>query len=188
MPGFLASLIFHCIVQQKKPDVIFILFEILAFSTIIYILANIFIEWRPIVEISSATNKITWTTWDNYPSIAIVLLFSIVTPIPIGAFVFHDLHMRLLRKIHVTNNTSSATAWTDAFKNQKRFVVLHLCDGRRICGSPTYYSIGESGSYVYLQNPSWIVEDKYSDCGSHGILFNGKDVEMIEFLLELNGK
>jgi hypothetical protein len=65
----------------------------------------------------------------------------------------------LLRKLRITKKTAKPSTWNEAWTHKQAFVVVHLNDGRRIYGWPTYYSDMPEERAILLENASWLGDD-----------------------------
>lgn len=185
IPGLLSTTIISLIVVRKELSFIDKVVEALIFNFIIYSLTALFVNLEPFASINSSGGSISFSFTSNRMFLTTLLSVSIVFPSLIGGIIYYDLHMRFFRFVKLTNKTSRDTTWQDIFIENKKFLVVHFKDGRRIYGWPLNYSDTPEEGLIYLFNPSWIDEEnKYVDCNTHGILIKYEDIEFIEFLKE----
>lgn len=185
IPGLLATTIISLIVVRKEISFIDKVIEALILNFIIYSMTAIFVNLEPFASITSSKEVISFSFTSNRTFLITLLSITILFPSLIGGIIYYDFHMRLLRFIKLTDKTSRVTTWQDIFIENKKFLVAHFKDGRRIYGWPLNYSDTPDEGLIYLYNPSWIDDDnKYVDCNTHGILIKYEDIELIEFLKE----
>ncbi|MGE4260075.1 DUF6338 family protein [Shewanella sp.] len=184
-PGLLSSRIIQVFRRRKSQDHVDMLFDVLIFSFLTYVFVEIFYKWEPIFSVSKNTDgTFKYVANSNYCSIGLTLVVSVLLPVVVGAVIHHDLHMRLLRLLRVTNRTSRETAWDDVFTSLNRYVTVHFKNGNRLTGWPMYYSNTPDEGYLYVHDAAWIDNDgNYIESNSHGILINKEEVQFIEFML-----
>jgi|SRR5690606_35195619 len=184
MPGFLASRVLDVAITRKSDNAANRLVEALIFSFVIYALAQFFYEWAPLVTAEGSTGShASYKFTDNYGLVAFVLGASVIVPAVVGAFIHHDWHTALFRALRITDKTSRSSVWQDVYTSEKRHVVVHLIDGRRVYGWPMYVSHDPKDSYIYLFQPAWITaSNNYLETGTHGMLIRNDLIRVIEFM------
>ena len=186
IPGFVSSLVLNAVIVRTDKSNLGYIIEALVFSFVIYVLISPFSAGQ-LVSFSSVTTG-TETTYEISVSAGVLIataVLSIMLPLGIGFLITNDLHMRLLRKLHITDKTARHTTWLDVFLDQKnRLVVVNLSDGHQLVGWPLYYANDPKEGSVYLYQPQWIGEDgELIKMEAHGIFIVKKDlIESIVFL------
>lgn len=187
-PGLLAALIFDAIVvrPKKDKDVFTKIIEGLIFSLLIYSSVAVFSGNFPVevvINQSLETKSQFYSAVFDRKLLIPVVIASVFLPLLVGALWTHDLHMKVLRYLKITNKTARETVWFDVFTDQKRYVVVNLSDGKRVFGWPMYYSTDPTEGLLYLYDAAWI-----DSTGNpvkipiHGLLLVKKDnIESIEF-------
>lgn len=186
IPGFVSSLIINTIVVRKGKDNLSKIIEALVFSFFIYVVISVVNGESPVLLHSDQiNNKTTYSISYNSNVVIPVAVLSIILPILLGFLSTTDMHMKLLRKLKITNKTARETVWLDVFTEQKRYVIVNLADGRRVFGWPMYYSNNPEEGCLYLYNAAWIDDEgKYIDLKIHGLfLVKRNNIESIEFTL-----
>ncbi len=187
LPGFLASAILNAVVVRKPLDSFSKLLEAFAFSAAIYSVpvVVVFVRGANLGGLQSELSSGHIPEGAGYFAVFVFLL-TIVIPILAGASITHDLHMRLLRKLKITDKTARETVWFDVFTDiSDRCVVVNLCDGRRLLGWPQYYANTPEEGTIYLFDPYWINNRGQNvSLGRHGILITKEMIETIEFVKE----
>ena len=183
-PGLISSRIICLIDRKQKKDNVKLIFDVLIYSFLSFVIVDWLYSWEPIFSINkSVDNVYTYTASSDVKAIALTLISSVTLPIVVGAFLHHDLHMRVLRFLKVTNKTSRDTAWDDVFTNTDRYITIHLKNGNRLTGWPMYYSNSPDEGFLYVYEPAWVDDDnQYLETNSHGVLVNKDEIEFVEFL------
>ena len=139
------------------------------------------------LKLKKIDNEIVYTLSPDIRLIFFTLLYSVVMPIIWGSVVHYDLHMKLFRKMKITNRTSRDTVWDDVFTDETRYIIVHLKDERKIAGWPLYYPIHKDDDFLYICQAAWINEDNEEiETESHGFLISREMVELIEFMDDSN--
>ena len=86
----------------------------------------------------------------------------------------------------MSSRTSYPSEWYGAFARQKRWVILHLNDGRRVYGWPEEWPDQSDKGHFVLDEPEWLL-----DTNKRAPMFRVKrfmlpapEVKMVEFLKE----
>ena len=81
-----------------------------------------------------------------------------------------------------TSRTSHPSEWFCVLDSHPAYVVLQLCDGRRLTGWPKEWPVNPSSGQFYIQMPAWITEagDAVDLLALDGILIHAADVRWIE--------
>lgn len=186
IPGFVSTLIINTIIVRKEKDNLSKIIEALVFSFIIYVIMSMVNGERSVlISSEQINNKTVYAVSYNSSVIIPVAILSLMLPILLGFLSTTDIHMKLLRKLKITNKTARETVWLDVFTEQKRYVIVNLFDGRRIFGWPMYYSNNPEEGCLYLYNAAWINDEgKYINLKIHGLFLVKKDnIESVEFTL-----
>lgn len=203
VPGFLSSALLSLLVVRRKPDNLERIFESLIFSLIILLMARLSqYGWTyitsivlpayghavtgsslPSLQLGSDMRSLSTYLLSDSPPILLTVFFSVLLPIIFSYSITHDVHMRWLRSLNITNKTARESVWFDTFTDlNNRIVIVNFKDGRRVIGWPQYYSNTPDEGVVYLYNHSWI--DGHGDFtpgGGHGILVSRDATESLEF-------
>jgi len=155
----------------------------LIFTFLVYIAVNLSYSWEPLAQAIKNGSEVTYRLSNDKVLILLTLSYALLIPIAWSAITHHDLHMKVLRWLKLTDRTSRDTAWDDVFINEKRFITIHLKDERRLTGWPLYYSNNPDEGFIYLSQVAWIGEDNdYIESQSHGILISKESIDLIEFM------
>ncbi|MEX0730267.1 MAG: DUF6338 family protein [Aquisalimonadaceae bacterium] len=183
MPGFISSRVLDAVITRKSSSISEKIIEALIFSFLIYAISSLVFNWAPLFIAETTQHAVIYTFSKDYWLISSVLFHSLALPLILGAIIHHDLHTALFRSLKVTDKTSRSSVWQDVYVSEKRHVVVHLNDGRRIYGWPMYFSHDPTDSFIYLFQPAWITKDqKYVEAGTHGILIKNEMILFVEFM------
>ena len=186
IPGFISSTILNALVVRKKKGTLAKIVESLIFSLFIYTFYSLVVNKSPI-----ALLDVGGLTTFSYDGKAFLLLFgfSFIIPLILGFLTVKDYHMKFARFLKLSKRTSRGSVWFDVFYEQETHIIINFSNGRRIFGWPMYYSDDPDYQYIYLDKPSWVVQDeqtkesKYIELDIEGILITPEQkIESIEFL------
>lgn len=169
MPGFLASWLFYSLTAHQRDDPFGRVVTALIFSSLIGVL-NAAVEFL-LLLLGRLLAIGSWnTTAERALAIAIAIPLGIGAALVANNDLFHDwlrrnpvqpnlLPGRSPRELTFTRRTSHPSEWHSAFARFKRFVILHLDDGRRLYGWPEEWpDFPDVGSFV-LEDPEWLLDD-----------------------------
>lgn len=183
VPGFISIRVLDSVITRKNTNNPSKVTEAFVFSFLIYASVNVFYRWEPLVTAHKTGDIFSYSFTNDIWLIFLTLALSLLIPLLIGACIHNDIHTKIFRKFNITDKTSRTSVWQDVYVNEKRHVVAHLKDGRRVYGWPMYYSHSSEESHLYLFQPAWITDDgNYIECQTHGMLLKNEDVEIIEFM------
>ena len=185
LPGFISMTVLDMLAPAKKKDSLQKLINALIFSLIIYLLYSLVFEEYPTL--------ITQKTDSAFPGYLITLTFkessllliiSLLIPILISASIKYDFHMKLLRRLKITDETSRENSWYDIFTDIKTFVIINFDDDRRLYGWPEYFSESAVNRILFLTHAAWIDnENNLIRLDNRGVLIPpDAHIQTIEFL------
>jgi len=187
LPGFVSARIVRMLNARSQQSDLERIIQALMYSFLIYVIylgvfgANLPIDWLPVTSPSSVMrfhivvyrSKI-WTLG------ALTFIWGIGWGIVKGS----DLHMRILRRLHITERTSRESVWNDVLLTQSGTVQVGLGDGRVALGLLDRYSdTGEEGT-IFLSKASWVAEDNslVPIFGAGLLLTKSSDIKLMMFL------
>jgi hypothetical protein len=179
LPGFLAAWVFYGLTSHPKPSQFERVVQALIFTFII----QIFIppcRWI-LEEIGQFCAIRPWDkAAEGLTSISLAFFFGAT----LAYFTNTDAVHKWLRKIGFTTRTSHPSEWYCVLSEKVTFVILQLCDGRRLYGWPKEWPVEPDKGQFYIMLPSWIKDNgKQIDMPQlDGLLISAKDVKWIEFL------
>ena len=184
LPGFLAAWVFYGLTSHPKPSQFERVVQALIFTFIIQTLVP---PCRWLLERVGQIYPIR--PWDNVAEGLTSLVLAIAFGTALAFFTNTDSIHKWLRGIGFTTRTSHPSEWYCVFTEKVTFVVLHLCDGRRLYGWPKEWPVEPDKGQFYIMLPSWIQDDGESiDLPElDGILISAKDVRWVEFLEKVEG-
>lgn len=96
----------------------------------------------------------------------------------------------ILRKLKITKENPYRSEWIHEFMNRETYVLLHLVDGKRICGWPSGWPPTSDAGHFALCDAAWWYSSDANEQSEQIlnktalILINVKDVSMVEFLTD----
>jgi len=167
IPGFISSVVLNALVVRKgEQKELQRVVEALVFSMLVYAIYSLF--GRQPVSPDSESVPI-------YDPLSLLIL--------VGLFVTNDWHMRIARKLRITNKTSRSSLWYDVFAEQGKYVIVYFKDESRVCGWPKHYSDDPEEPYIFLTDPLKFKDGQFVEAGVHGVLITpGLEISHIEFV------
>ena len=190
IPGFATSKILNVLLVRDQKTVFEATVEALIFSLVIYIIYSL---WYPTMPVSfEQVGDQLYYRFDKVSFLTLGLL-GVAAPAVLAAVLSYittrDLHMKLARRIGLSQKTSRSSIWFDAFCDFKSYIIVNFSNGRRLCGWPLYYSDNPGSPYLFLSNPAWVETDvssgesRFVNLDVDGILVTPEQkIESIEFL------
>jgi hypothetical protein len=179
LPGFLAAWVFYGLTSHPKPSQFERVVQALIFTFIIQILLP---PCRWLLEQIGLAFAVR--PWDGAAEGVTSLVLALGFGSTLAFLTNTDSAHKWLRTRGFTTRTSHPSEWYCVFSEKVTFVILHLCDGRRIYGWPKEWPVEADKGQFYIMLPSWIEAD-----GSQidlpqldGILVSATDVMWVEFL------
>ncbi len=158
VPGLIAEKMVISLTEPvKSQSDISKIINALIFSVLIYVLVYICANDFPII-IKLNNNQFSKIEYKAIP-IVLTISFTFLLPVLISILKKYDLHMKLMRIIKITNNTSRRSVWSDIFLNVNSYITINFIDGRRLQGLPTQYSNDPDEPFIYIKKPTWIITD-----------------------------
>lgn len=177
IPGFVSSALLDMVVTRKPKDSGDKLIEALMLSFLNYVVVAGILR----IDLTTDVDALRRVVKPGF--VVASLISALLLPLLMGRVARDNWHMRLFQWLRITNRTNRMNVWQDAFADHPCYVICNLTGGRRVFGWPLYTSDSAlDEAALYLQDPAWIVEDKYVELGIHGLLLVEKEaIESIEF-------
>lgn len=174
LPGFVAAWVFYGLTAHPRREPFERVVEALIFTAIVHAVTTV---WCALVALFFGdVGELAFRVWAT--------IFAFVIG---GSFAWsanNDWLHRLLRKAGITKRTSLPSEWCNTFNREKRHVVLHLTNGRRLFGWPIEYPDQEDSGHFVIGEAAWISDGNEPvplptvEC----LLLSASDVEMVEFI------
>lgn len=179
LPGFFAGWVFYGLTSHPKPAQFERLIQALIFTFIIQAIASP-LKW----ELFFTAGESTLYGASPHYSMLITLAVALGLGFVFAFLANQDFIHKSLRRVGLTSRTSHPSEWFYVFSEKVTFVVLELCDGRRLYGWPKEWPIDPRQGQFYLMEPSWILEDNSVKEMPEldGILIPASEVRWVEFL------
>ena len=174
LPGFVAAAIFYSLTSHPKPGAFDRVVQALIFTTI----------GQAIVALLLVIDSQWLKNWEPALSVLIAVILGLVASYASNRDTAH----RILRRLGVTRETSYPSEWYSAFsRHHGCFVVLHLKGQRRLYGWPEEWPSHPEEGHFRVAEAEWLVENERKPAtGVSAILIPSGEVEMVEFLSEIN--
>ncbi len=133
-----------------------------------------------------AGEKFPIMPWTETTSLATSIVLAVFLGLVFAYCNNSDCFHALLRHLKITTRTAYPTQWFGMFRNNQRWVVLHLTgpNGRRLYGQVDEWADNPESGHIAVRNPRWLNED--GSCVPFeqvdAILVRVTDVEMVEFV------
>lgn len=179
LPGFVAAWVFYGLTAHPKASPFERVVQALIFTVVVQALVAV-VCWA-LCGVGRVASLGPWSKQCG-------LVWSVVLALAVGlAFAWlanRDCCHALLRKWRLTSRTSFPSEWFSAFSRQKRWVVLHLSDGRRLYGWPEEWPDHSDAGHFLMDQPEWLLDDgqRAPLYGVEKTLVPASDVEMVEFV------
>jgi hypothetical protein len=179
LPGFVAAGVFYTLTSHPKSSEFERLIQALIFTTILkfitILLRGVFLILGRVAAIGTWTSDVE-LAW----SVALAPLVGFAFVWLANTDTFHG----FARKKGLSTRTSYPSEWYGAFVREKRWVILHLTDGRRLYGWPEEWPDQPDRGHFVIDQPEWLL-----DTGQRAPLLRVErfilpagDVKMVEFL------
>lgn len=179
LPGFLAAWIFYGLTAHPKPPPFERVVQALILTAIIQVplltLRELFLFF--------GNHVFAITDWTD----DVALPWSLLIAFALGHLLAWGTntnwyHERLI-KWGITQKTSSPSEWFNTFAFERRYITLHLKNGRRLFGWPFEWPNDPGVGHFVMMQPEWVLDNNRRvpvDLDDK-ILIPVSDVEMVEF-------
>ncbi len=125
--------------------------------------------------------------WDKSAELISSAVVAILLGLVLSYFMRSDSFFNIARRLNLTNKTPYPSEWYGAFAKRPRYIVLHLTGERRISGYPREWPTATIVGHFRLINAAWINDENVEEVldGDESILIEAKQVEMVEFLKDI---
>jgi len=155
LPGFVSVGILEILCVRKAKDVFGRVVEALIFTMLN--LAS-FLVLRSLLEYVGA--KFSHDQFLTPSNVALMTLCALAIGIAFAAEINNEwLLGQLNNRFHITRKTAKPSTWNETWTHAAKFVVVHLDDGRRIYGWPTFYSDDPEERALFLEDASWLDDE-----------------------------
>jgi len=180
LPGFLVAWICYGLTSHQKP----VQFE-RVIQALIYALFVHFI----VVVIRWACLKLgeQWSggTWSSESELFVSLLVALAVGVGFSFLINSDWIHRLFRNCGLSTRSSHPSEWCTAFDAEKKYIVAHLKDERRLYGWPHIWPSDPTKGHLFLSHAHWIDDADGSVEGpALEIMIDVADIKWIEFISE----
>lgn len=180
LPGFLTGKMLDLLVVAKQKDVfdrivqafVFTFINLLCFSVVRWLLES----FSPLTF-----DRVQFFTVGN---LLITIFCAVGIALACSYEVRNERLINWLREKRITKKGYKPSTWLETFENEEKYVVVHLNDGRRVYGWPSYYSDEPNERAIYLVNASWLDDqNNFMNSSPISILLDEKTgIQFVEFL------
>lgn len=183
VPGFVAMIVYRGLIAAPHPDAFRSTIEALVFTAIIHFF--VVIERWSALDIGRAYSFGEWTSAGQ--DIAGFLTAIFVGLLAVRITSFDALIFERLRRWRLTAQASYPNEWFGAFRREeKKWVVLQLIDGRRLYGWPAEWPSSPDTGHLRMQFARWLPYELGGEIVNlsnvSSILINVTDVRWVEFI------
>ena len=198
LPGFIVAWFIYGLTSHLKPSTFERIIQALIYTVLV---RSILIIFR-IIALFVGKNIYAFSTWNSDVEFVWSILIAIITGLAVSWCINNDFPLILFRKdgeqkskgifkilhkifskIKLTDKTLHPTEWYSAFKDEPRYIVLHLTGERRLYGWTRQYPDDHRNGHFLIEEAEWLLDD-----GSRAPLYTVKQllipssiVEYIEF-------
>ncbi|MEO1498510.1 MAG: DUF6338 family protein [Planctomycetota bacterium] len=179
LPGFVAACLYYSLTAHPKRSPFERVVQALIF-TVIAQLMTAGVRWG-LEGIGQLASIGRWTT--NVAQ-AWSLLNASVVGVGFASISNRNLFHSFCYRFGITSRTSHPSEWFSAFHRDKRFVILHLKDNRRVHGWPEEWPDHPDAGHFVLMQASWLLDsgDSASMHAVERLLIPATDVGMVELM------
>jgi Family of unknown function (DUF6338) len=182
LPGFVSVGVIEVLCVRKAKDVFGRVVEALIFTMLN--LAS-FLVVRSLLELVPEI-KFGHDQFFTPGNVSLMALCALIIGIAFAAEINHEWVLGTLNnRFHLTRKTAKPSTWNETWTHARKYVVVHLDDGRRIYGWPTFYSDDPEERALFLEDASWLDDDnKLINEGSpiSMLLDKNSGIKLVEFL------
>jgi len=181
LPGFMAAGVFYTLTSHPKASEFERLIQALIFTAILkaltIVLRGAFLGLGAVCPVAAWTSDVE-------------LVWSIILSVPLGlSFAWlanTDKFHAYARGKGLSSRTSYPSEWYGAFTRQKRWVILHLADGRRIYGWAEEWPDQPDKGHFVLDQAEWLLDnnERAPMFRVQRFMLPAAEVKMVEFLKE----
>ncbi|PYL05693.1 MAG: hypothetical protein DME33_15845 [Verrucomicrobia bacterium] len=179
LPGLVTAGVVNALVVRKPKDAFDKVIEALIFTMFnltLFVIVRWLLELIPKIQFAR----------DNFYTVGNISLMtacSITVALVTAAEMNNEWLLQKLRDWRITRKTAKPSTWIETLAQSQRFVV-HLTDGRRVYGWPTFYSDTPEERAIYLESASWLGDDNaaLNDPLISILLDKESGIKLIEFV------
>ncbi len=189
LPGLFAAWIFYGLTPHPRSTPFERLVQALIFTAIIQIpvvAAKWILLWIGGTGVFKEANLVG--TWTADSAFILSMLFAAIGGTALAACTNTDFCHKRIREStwfgFLTKRTSFPSEWFGALNQEKRWVTLHLHDGRRLYGWPYEWPDQSDVGHFVLMNAAWVMDD--NECAHlynvERMLVPASDIRFVDLL------
>lgn len=185
IPGLLCAWVFYGLTAFQKPSQFERIVQALIFTLLVQ--ATVYLIKETLLFIGKLFSL---SAWSEEIHLFYSALMAIFLGIVFSYFTNNGKLHSILRKLKITKENPYRSEWIHEFMNRETYVLLHLVDGKRICGWPSGWPPTSDAGHFALCDAAWWYSSDANEQSEQIlnktalILINVKDVSMVEFLTD----
>lgn len=182
LPGFVSVGVIEILCVRKPKDAFERVIEALIFTLLNlagFLIIRALLERVPNIRF----DHLEFLTAGN---VGLMAFCALAIGVGFAAEINHEWLLGFLNnQIHLTRKTAKPSTWNETWSHARKFVVVHLDDGRRIYGWPTFYSDSPEERALFLEDASWLDDDNnlINEAAPISVLLDKHSgIKLVEFL------
>lgn len=182
LPGFVSVGVIEILCVRKSKDAFERVIEALIFTMLNlagFLIVRALLELYPNIRF----DHVEFLTPGN---VGLMAFCSLAIGVGLAAEINHEWILGVLNnRVHLTRKTAKPSTWNETWTHAQKFVVVHLDDGRRIYGWPTFYSDSPEERALFLEDASWLDDDNklINEAAPISVLLDKHSgIKLVEFL------
>lgn len=182
LPGLVSVGVIQILCIRKQKDAFERVIEALIFTMLnlaAFLISRAALERFPEIKF----DHVEFLTAGN---VGLMAFCAIAIGVGFAAEINHDWALGILNnRFHLTRKTAKPSTWNETWTHAQKFVVVHLDDGRRIYGWPTFYSDSPEERALFLEDASWLDDDNklINEAAPISVLLDKHSgIKLVEFL------
>lgn len=179
LPGFIAAGIYYTLTAHPKSSEFERVIQALIFTALLKffttLLRAMFLFFGKVLALG---------TWSADVELAWAILLSLPLGLLFAWVVNNDVLHAFMRRRNLTRRTSHPSEWYSAFVGNRRWVILHLTDRRRLYGWPDEWPDQPDKGHFVINEPEWLLDDNQRAplYQVKAFVLPASEVKMVEFL------
>ena len=178
LPRFLVAWLFFALTSHQKPNQLERVIQALIFT----LLVNVMVVLEKHLLLA-AGNWFDLGTWNKDSELVAAVLTALAMGFLFAWSTNTDAVHAVVRKLKISQRSSSPNEWCTVFGPREQFVVVQLKDERRLYGWPKVWPSDPDKGHVFLTFASWIHGEEPLELEqAEGVLISVKDISHVEFV------
>ena len=185
IPGLLCAWVFYGLTAFQKPSQFERLVQALIFTLLVQAITFLYKKIALFIGEFLSLGR-----WDKDIELVTSAVMAVLVGLVFSYFTNNGKLHAIFRNLKITKENPYRSEWIHEFINRETHILLHLNDGRRICGWPNGWPPNSDTGHFALSDAAWWSASEADEITEHVlkrtavILINVKDVSMVEFLTD----